>query len=88
VAAAPKKPAAKAAPRKEESQPLSRDEKIKRHGMFAVIGFNLSVILCVIFFVSYRGGLAALGLWDFVITILVALVVAAATFGVTTRMDV
>jgi hypothetical protein len=87
VAAAPKKPAAKAAPGKEESQPLSRDEKIKRHGMFAVIGFNLTVILCVIFFVSYRGGLAALGLGDFVITIFVALVVAAATFGVTTKLD-
>jgi len=87
VAAAPKKPAAKAAPRKEPSQPLSRDEKIKRHGMFAVIGFNVTVILCVIVFVSLRGGLVRLGVWDFVITILLGLVVAAATFGITTRMD-
>jgi len=90
-AAAPKKPAAKPAaqpaPRKEESQPLSRDEKIKRHGMFAVIGFNLTVILCVIVFVSLRGGLARLGIWDFVITIFLGLVVAAATFRITTRMD-
>jgi hypothetical protein len=87
VAAAPKKPAARPVPRKEESRPLSRDEKIKRHGMFAVIGFNLTVILWVIVFVSLRGGLARLGVWDFVITIFLGLVVAAATLGVATRMD-
>jgi hypothetical protein len=83
VAAAPKKkPAAKQTPEKEEAKPLSRDEKLKRHGMFAVIGFNITVIVCIIFFVVFRGGLAALGFWDFVITILLAFCAAAATFKI------
>jgi hypothetical protein len=90
VAAAAKKPAPKAAPRprKEPSQPLSQDEKIKRHGMFAVVGFNLTVIFCMIVFVILRGGLVTVRFWDFVLTILLALVAGAATFVTTTRLDV
>jgi len=87
VAAAPKKPAAKPAPHQEQSQPLSRDEKIKRHGMFAVIGFNLTVIVCMIFLVVLRGGMIALGKWDFLITALLAFFVAAATYKVTSWSD-
>jgi hypothetical protein len=91
VAAAPKKPAAKPAAQParaaEESKPLTRDEKIKRRGMFAVIGFNLTVILCMIVFVILRGGLVRLGLWDFVITVFLGLVMAAGTFGAASKLD-
>lgn len=87
VAAQPKKPAPKPAAPKRESQPLSQDEKIKRRGMIAVIGFNVTVVLGVILFVVLRGGMAFLGLFDFAITLLLASAVAAAAFGITMYLD-
>ena len=88
AATAPKKPSAQKAPQKEEpASPLSREEELKRHGMFAVIGFNVTVIFCMILLVIFRGGMGALGRWDFVITLLLAIVAAAATFKITTWKD-
>ena len=88
AATAPKKPAAQKAPQQQEPlSPLSREEKLKRHGMFALIGFNLTVILCMISLVILRGGLSALGRWDFAITVLLAIVVAAATFKISAWKD-
>ncbi len=88
VAAAPKKPAAQKASRPEpESQPRTGDEQSRRHKMFAVIAFNVTMMLCMVFFVVLRGTMSALGLWDFVIAIFLAVAAATATFVVANKKD-
>jgi len=80
--AAPPKPAAKKPKPKVDRESLPQEEQLKRHGMFAVMGFNVAVILCVVFFVFFRGGLAALGTFDFLIIAFFGLLAAGAVFGI------
>jgi hypothetical protein len=82
AATAPKKKAAAKEAPQEEAEPLSRDEHFKRHRLFAVIAFNVTVILCMLGLVVLRGTMLALGFWDFAIVVFLALVAAAATFGI------
>ncbi|MHC4176415.1 MAG: GspE/PulE/PilB domain-containing protein [Planctomycetota bacterium] len=86
-AVASKKPVAKKVPQREESEPRSRDEQSKRHKMFAVIAFNVTVMLCMVFLVVFRGTMSALGFWDFVIAVFLALAAATATFVVAHKKD-
>jgi hypothetical protein len=89
-AAAPvKKPAPTKPARREEepSEPGSREEKLKRHGMFALVGFNVTVMLCVIVLVVLRGSLSNWEMLDFVITVVLALIVGGATFGIVSRLN-
>lgn len=88
VAAARKKPAAKKeSPQKEPSEPLARDEQLKRRTMFAVVGFNVTAILCAFFYVVILGGTIPLFSLPFFTIILLALAAAAATFGIVTKLD-
>ena len=48
------------------------DNKSSRHGTFAVVGFNVMVILCMFLFAWLRGGMANLHFIDFVGAILLA----------------
>jgi uncharacterized membrane protein YcaP (DUF421 family) len=45
------------------------DEQVKRYTMFAVIGFNVVVILMMLIFMFMRGGMMYVGLFDFIIAI-------------------
>ncbi len=65
---------------------LSEDERVRRRIMFAVIAFNIAVVVCMIAFVTLRGGMGLLGLVDFFVTLLAAAIVGAGTFFVATSM--
>ncbi len=62
------------------------EEDVKRRLMFGVIAFNVTVVLCMIGLMLARGGMNLLGTWDFVLTVLAALVVGGATFGAAMAM--
>jgi hypothetical protein len=88
VAAPTRKAAAKKPPAKEPSQRQPWGEKQKRHAMLAVIGFNVTVILSVIVLVMLQGGrLAALGILDFAVVIVLAMIAAGATYWIASQKD-
>lgn len=66
----------------EPSRPLTREEQIRRRGMFGVIGFNITVMLLVVAFAILRGGIGFLGFGDYVIAVVGALVVGTIAAGV------
>lgn len=85
AAAGKKKKVKKTSPSDEEpTEPLNEEDRNKRRVMFAIIAFNIAVVVCVIGFVLLRGGMNRLGFMDFMITILVALAAGGATLGVMT----
>ena len=89
-AAGKKKAGKKKTPKKarvaaeKESSPLSEEEQAKRRLMIAVVAFNIAVVVCMIGFVFHRGGMHLLGLMDFSLTFLVALIAGGIIFAVMT----
>jgi hypothetical protein len=60
---------------------MPQDDNIRRWAMYSVIAFNVTVILFMIVFSLFRtGGMAGLHFIDFVITLLLAIIAAGATF--------
>jgi uncharacterized membrane protein YcaP (DUF421 family) len=59
---------------------MAQDDNIRRWAMYAVIGFNLTVILLMIICSFVRGGMSALHLIDFIVTIVLALAVGGGVF--------
>ncbi len=78
--------ARKPAPRREQLY-LSREQKIRRRGMFAAIAFNLTVILAMIFFTFLRGGMASIHGWDFPCVLLLASVAAGVALAVAMMLE-
>ena len=81
-----KQKASQAKPRREPVY-LSREEKIRRRGMFAVVAFNLTVIVAMMFFMFFRGGMAMIHAWDFPCALLLGGVAAGATAGVAMMLE-
>lgn len=90
-ARAPKRPALRPAPRpaapRPESPPLSQDEKTRRWLKFAVVAFNVTIIVCMIVLSILRGGMSFLGGWDFVGAVFLALLAGAVAFGIAAWQD-
>lgn len=86
AAAKPSAPAAPPKPAREKVY-LTREEKFRRRAMFGMIAFNLTVILLMVFFTYYRGGMPFVAAGDFFIAVVGAFTAAAATFGITAWWD-
>ena len=83
-----KQAAAKQAPEpREEREPLTLEEKQRRRNLFAVVGFNITVIVVMALFMVVRGGMSMLGMFDFIIAVFLAVIVAGATIGTMTVKD-
>jgi len=66
---------------------LTKEEKFRRRAMFGMIAFNITVILMMVFFTYYRGGMPFVQGTDFAVALLGACTTAAAAFGVTAWWD-
>jgi len=58
------------------------DDKNRRHGMYAIIAFNVAVLFFMILFTWLCGGMTYLNLFHFLGAIALGMLVAGATFGV------
>ena len=85
VAQAKNQPAAKAAP-KAPREPLTQEEKLKRRNMAAILGFNLSVIACVLVSMIFKG-MNFLEFVDFAVALVVGTIIAAAAFVIAMRLE-
>ena len=60
---------------------MAQDDNTQRWASFAIIAFNVIVILCMIVFSFIRvGGMAGLSKWDFVLTLVLASIVGGGVF--------
>jgi hypothetical protein len=62
------------------------DDPIKRCGMYALIVFNIVVIVLMIYYINARGGMILLHAFDFVKTIFFAAVAGVITFFVALKL--
>jgi hypothetical protein len=84
-----KKPAAAKPKPQDDDEPvraLSSEEQIRRRTLYAVIGFNITIILAIGLFTVIRGGLGLLQMGDFVTAAGAGLLVAGAAFGLATLL--
>jgi len=91
VRAAPRMPGKKPAPAKPAKAPKERthlpdEEKLKRRGMFAFIGFNLGVMLVMVLLIVTRGA-NQLAMANFLWAVLAGTVAALAGFGLAMVLD-
>ena len=63
------------------------DDKSSRHGMYAIIAFNLTIIFCMMVFAWLRGGMTYLHFFDFVGGFVLATAAAGGVFGAANVLD-
>lgn len=67
---------------------MPQDENTQRRAMFAIIGFNVTIILCMIVYSFKReGGASGLYLLDFIVAIVLASLVAGGVFWIAKKMN-
>ena len=66
---------------------MLNDEQTKRYTMFAIIGFNVVVILMMLIFMFARGGMSFVGFFDFVLAIFLGVAGAAGVFFAAMRLN-
>jgi len=68
---------------------MAQDDNIQRWAMFAVIAFNVTVILCMIVYSFKRvGGMSGFYFMDFVVTLVLACIAAGGVFWASKKLNI
>ena len=67
---------------------MPQDENTQRWAMFAIIGFNVTIILCMIVYsIKREGGMAGLYFSDFIVALVLAGIVAGGVFWTSKKLN-
>lgn len=68
---------------------MAQDDNTQRWAMFAIIAFNITVILCMIVYSFKRvGGMAGLHFMDFLVTLVLAAIVGGGVFWASMKLKI
>lgn len=67
---------------------MAQDDNIQRWAMFAIIAFNITVILCMIVYSLIRGGMSGLNIGDFIVTLVLAIIVGGGVFWGSKKLNI
>jgi hypothetical protein len=67
---------------------MSNDDNTQLYAKFAIIAFNITVLLCIIIYSMKRvGGITGFFVSDFIVTIVLASIVASGVFVVAKKLN-